>query len=339
MNRRVLVFLAIAVLTVTGATAYALRDLDRHLETRSAEATVPGTDRAAVDSGPRIVFRHTGIDRHYGQVAMVAVDDPAGPRAYVDVTCDRIATSGDHTSCLTVERGVVTTYEARDLDADWSTVNTTRLPGIPSRTRLSPDGTLVATTSFVAGHSYVATGFSTATEIRRFDGPSHGNLEDFSLVLDGRRRQPLDRNIWGVTFADDNRTFYATVATGGRSYLVRGDLTDRTLTSVAENAECPSLSPDGTRIAFKVDLSDGGTADWAAAVMDLETGGTTRIDGTRGLDDQLAWLDDDTLLYGLPRTDEPGTTDVWSVEVDPDARPSLLIEQAWSPTVVAGVAP
>lgn len=336
MNRRLVAFLAVAVLTGSGATAFALHDLDRYRESRTAEATVPGTDSAALGSGPRIVFRHTGIDRHHGQVAMVSLSDPSGPRAYLDLTCDRIAAAADHASCLSVQRGVLTRFEALDLDADWSTVRTTRLPGMPSRTRLSPDGTLVATTSFVTGHSYASTGFSTATEIREFGGRSHGNLEDFGLVLDGTARRPADRNIWGVTFADDDRTFYATVATGGDTWLVRGDLADRTLTSVAENAECPSLSPDGTRVAFKVDLADGGTPDWVAAVLDLETGELTRIDRTRGLDDQIAWLDDDTLVYGLPRPDEPGVTDVWAVDVAAGARPQVLIEQAWSPTVVDG---
>ena len=44
------------------------------------------------------------------------------------------------------------------------------MPGIPSRTRLSPDGSLVSTTTFVSGHSYMQVGFSTATEIRDVGG-------------------------------------------------------------------------------------------------------------------------------------------------------------------------
>jgi hypothetical protein len=195
----------------------------------------------------------------------------------------------------------------------------------------------VATTVFVAGHTYMQSGFSTTTQIRRTDGSGEGeaiDLEDFELVLDGRVASPVDRNYWGVTFRDD-RTFWATVATGGRTWLVQGDLETRRLRTLVENAECPSLSPDGTRIAYKVRVGDTATPVWELEVRDLRSGTTQRLGSTRGLDDQAEWLDDDTVLYGLARADDPGTTDVWAVDVGRNATPRLLIEQAWSPTVIS----
>ncbi len=181
----------------------------------------------------------------------------------------------------------------------------------------------------------MSTGFSTATEVHEFGGGRRwGNLEKFQLVIGGREVNPVDRNIWGVTFVDD-QTFYATVGTGGTTWLVQGDLDARTLTSVSEHAECPAISPDGSRVAFKVDVDPGRKIVWQIAVMDIATGERTLLaDGPRGLDDQVEWLDDDTLLYGMPRADEPGVTDVWSVDATAVAEPELLIEQAWSPTVV-----
>ena len=60
----------------------------------------------------------------------------------------------------------------------------------------------------------------------------------------------------------------------------------------------------------------------------------TVLDEKRSVDDQVEWLDDATLLYGLPRADAPGDSDVWAVSVDAPAAPRVFIEHAWSPSVV-----
>lgn len=335
LRSRVLALLAVTLVVVSAATAYALQQRDQVERQRSTPPATDVTTVADVEAAPRIVFRHTGIDRAYGRVAMVPLDDPRGARALTDVECDRVAAWDGGASCLVTEPGVVTRFRAHELGPDWTVQGSRPLPGIPSRTRTSPDGSLVATTSFVTGHSYMSSGFSTATEVHQAgDGTSWGNLERFELAIEGRRVQPADRNVWGVTFVDDT-TFFATVASGGRTWLVQGDLADRTLTTVTEDAECPAVSPDRTRVAFKVDVEAGDAKVWGLAVLDLATGERTVLErGPRGVDDQVEWLDDDTLLYGLPREDEPGVTDVWSVDASAAAEPELLIEQAWSPTVV-----
>ncbi len=199
--------------------------------------------------------------------------------------------------------------------------------------RVSPDGRLVADTSFVTGHEYRQVGFSTATVVRRLDGRDAGNLEAFAFLREGTRDDPDDLNIWGVSFARDNRTFYATVATQERTWLVRGDLDKRTLTALRENAECPSLSPDGRHVAYKKRLP-GSVKRWRLAVLDLRTGRETVLGERRSVDDQAEWLDDATLLYGLPRVGPVGVSDVWSVGIRSGDRPRLAIRDAWSPSVV-----
>ncbi|MBC7278594.1 hypothetical protein [Nocardioides sp.] len=337
MTWRTTAFGAVVVLVTAGMTAYALSAIaenDRRTSTATAATT---TTLAQVEKGPRIVFRHTGRDAEYGHVGAVTLADPGGPRALTDLSCDRVYAQARSVSCLRTERGVVSRYRAIDLAIStsgqaWREVDETDLPGLPSRTRLSPDGRLVSTTVFVNGDSYLASGFSTRTAIRRVGGASYGDLESFKLVVDGHRVAPVDRNIWGITFTDDGRTFYATVATGGRTYLVRGDLAERSLTTVADHVECPSLSPDGTRIAFK-EADESGTR-WTPAVLDLATGRRTVLAGeVHSIDDQIEWLDDDTVLYGLARQGEP-VSDVWALDTSTTATPRVLVPEASSPAVL-----
>jgi hypothetical protein len=94
-----------------------------------------------------------------------------------------------------------------------------------------------------------------------------GELEQFSTWRDGARFKAVDFNFWGVTFASDPNTFYATLRTAGSTYLVRGDLALRRLTVLHDNVECPSISPDNRLLAFE---SASVRDDWRLAV-DLQT--------------------------------------------------------------------
>ncbi|MGF6823711.1 hypothetical protein M2317_002631 [Microbacterium sp. ZKA21] len=302
----------------------------------SAPSAVESGSPQEWDSGDRIVFRSTAVGQSYGLVASVAIEDPSGPRALTDVACDRVDAVADEWICLRTERGIATTFEAVVRSSDGVVTEQWPLPGIPSRTRISADGKLLATTAFVTGHSYATIGFSTETVIRGRDGESFGNLEDFAFIRDGAMSTAADRNFWGVTFAGDDR-FYATagLTLDGTTYLVEGDLSDRTLTTIAEGVECPSLSPDGSRIAFKlVTAGAGPTVHWTPAVLELRSGEVTVLPETRNIDDQIEWLDDSTILYGMPRDDAAGDSDVISLAADGSSEPELFIEHAWSPSVV-----
>ena len=71
-------------------------------------------------------------------------------------------------------------------------------------------------------------------------------------------------------------------------------------------------------------------------MLDLATGERTVLAGeTHNVDDQIAWLDDDTLLYGLARDDAGrGHRRLVARRTDGASRPELFIQQAWSPAVV-----
>lgn len=337
MSHRLRWMLVIGVSAIAlGATAIVGWLAWQQFQARQSAPSAAETSTETWAPGERIVFRNTATGEGYGHVASVSVGDPDGPRAVTDVACDRVDAVGDEFVCLRTERGIVPSFRAVLYANDAAVMGQWPLPGIPSRTRFSGDGLLFATTSFVTGHSYATIGFSTETIIRTRSGESFGNLEDFAFVRDGVAAAPVDRNFWGVTFIDDEQ-FYATagMTLEGKTYLVEGDLTTRTLTTIAEDVECPSLSPDGTRIAFKkVTSGSGPTVHWTPAVMDLATREVTLLPEKRNIDDQIQWLDDETVLYGLPRADAPGDSDVWSLPVDGSEAPEILLEHAWSPSVV-----
>jgi hypothetical protein len=231
------------------------------------------------------------------QLEMVPAAAATGAATVSDLRCERVHFNGGAGLCVARGGGFAAGYGARIFGPDLRVRHEIQLAGIPSRARVSRDGTLGSVTMFVTGHSYAGDSFSTATtllDLRR--GTKIADLEDFTVSRGGRVVTAVDVNFWGVTFHPDGDTFYATLATGGRTYLVRGSIRDRTMRTLHENVECPSLSPDGTRIAYKKRVGSGSNP-WRLTVLDLATMQETPLAGTDGLDDQAEWLDDAHLLY------------------------------------------
>jgi hypothetical protein len=196
---------------------------------------------------------------------------------------------------------------------------------------VSPDGRWGGVTAFVVGHAYAAPGeFSTAATIidMKTAKPVADLEKDFTVTDDGAVVDASDRNFWGLTFADDGDTFYATLASGDRTWLIQGSIRERRAHTIHDNVECPSLSPDGTRIAYKKAVTHG-PSTWRFHVLDLATGRETPLSETRSVDDQLSWLDDGHLLYGF----EDAT---WIVNADGSGQPRKWLGATDSPTVERG---
>lgn len=313
----------------------------RHVGTVSAAAapSVTTVPLGSVLAAPHLVFRNATLGSDYGKLAAVALADPGGARALGPVSCERVYATSSAGVCVTASGGIAPTYGVATLSADLAPTSSSPLAGLPSRARMSVDARLVSTTTFISGHSYAASSFSTATVIR-VAGRALPNLETWTTYLpDGQRLAAANRNYWGVTFASDDDTFYATGASGTTTWLVRGSIKQRTMRALRTDAECPSLSPDGRHIAYKKRLGNPTPGVWRLASLDLTSGTETLLAETRNVDDQVEWRDNASLLYALPRTGTEATTsDIWQVPADGSGAPSVLVPYASSPAVVTAAA-
>ncbi len=192
--------------------------------------------------------------------------------------------------------------------------------GLPSRARVSASGRLVAWTVFRTGDSYLAPNGQFSTTAGAYDlktGAHYGSLEDFSVTLNGQPYEAVDRNFWGITFTSDDNTFYATMWSGGKTWLMRGDLTKRHLESLRENVECPSLSPDGTRLAYKKRFGDR----WRLHLLDLVRNTDIALAETDSVDDQLAWVDNAHVAYAKAHEGQPA---IFKLPADGTGQPELV---------------
>ena len=290
-------------------------------------------DLAAMAAHPHILFRDTTSSATFGRLTMVSADAPAGERRSVALTCQRVSFAGGRGVCLHLQRGVFNSYSAVLLDRSMKAVATIKLEGLPSRTRASADGRVGAITVFVLGDDYAAAFSTRTTLIDLSSGDEIGELEQFATWRDGARFKEVDFNFWGVTFAKDGNTFYAALRTGGRTFLVRGDLALRKMTVMRENVECPALSPDNRLLAYKKRVGPSPDS-WRLHVLDLQTNAERIVAAeTRYIDDQVEWLDDRRVLYAIPRRTTT-MSDVWVAPIEGGEAARIFLPQAESPIVV-----
>ncbi|TDW22024.1 PD40 domain-containing protein [Kribbella kalugense] len=324
MTRRVLIAVLGALLLAAVGVTYSV------FTTTHDRTPVAAADGLSL-TGPRIMFRSTAPGSK-GRLAMVAKNDPGGPRSVSALNCLRVYAAGGTGTCLRQD-GALTTFQIAILDKNLQVQKAIPLVGVPNRTRVSADGRMAAWTVFVAGDSYNNGRFSTRSgliDLKTLDMVD--SLEFLSVTLDGHPYKAADLNFWGITFTADDNHFYATMSTAGHRYLVEGDIAARTVRTITVNVECPSLSPDGRRIAFKSAIDGNPAKGWRLTVLDLATGARTPLAETRTVDDQPAWLDSDTIGYAIPHG--PADSDIWSVPANGSGHPALLIPQAESPAAL-----
>jgi hypothetical protein len=292
-----------------------------------------GPDQTTTDARPKasevlantdLMVRAVDPDNPRLNGRVYEVDDGKVRRRSADLACERVYYAAGHGICMGVAASGVD-YDATIFDSQFRPVKKISLTGLPSRARVSADGRYGAMTVFVSGDAYLESpsAFSTRTTIVGMsDGAQIGQLEQFDVSKDGKAFDAVDFNFWGVTFAKDPNRFYATLGTGGEHYLVEGDVRAKTMRVLRDGVECPSLSPDGRQIAYKSRLDDG--KHWRLRVLDVATLEDHAVSEDRSIDDQVEWLDDDTLAYS-------DGVNVYTVPADGSGEARLLVRDATSP--------
>jgi hypothetical protein len=327
MRSRGIVFaLIVAACVLLGGGWVVVASQGEHTTTSDARVGTAGGER--LDVHGKVVVRAVGggDERLNGKVTEVRLGGTGGRSARGRLACERVYQAGGRGICMSLAASGVD-FRLQTFDARGRVLHEEPLTGLPSRARVSPSGRWGSTTTFVSGHSYAEPGtFSTKTTILDMrTGRAYGDLERFSVEKDGEKIDAPDFNFWGTTFARDDDTFFATLGTGGKRYLVKGSLRDRRVRVLRENVECPSLSPDETRVAYKKRV--GGPEDWRLHVLDLATGRDVALSEKRSIDDQVEWLDDEVVLYG-------DGTSVWAARADGGGRPERVLEHASSPAAL-----
>lgn len=275
------------------------------------------------------VNRTPGDD--YGKAGLMTFD---GERIITELKCTRIDLNSTSGLCLNKPENPLGSGHGLLLDTRLLALGKFNVTD-PSRASVSPDGGLVAWTGFTEGHDYGEVGeFSTLTQIINIERGLAVDLEqDFQVVIDGEVDRSLDHNFWGVTFLN-NDVFYATLATGDSTYIVEGSTSRGVVEAKFDNATCPEISPNGATIVAKEQRGD----HFQLVAIDVATGTRRDLGETRSVDDQVEWLDNDSILYAVVNEDE-GTEaqpayDVYVLNTAPGASPRLLIPFADSPAAV-----
>jgi len=326
--------IALLVVALTATAAYALAS---GLGSDGDAGAAAGPGSLEVDADALVAQRLAApllvrtIDERapLGDGRLVELSSKGDARQVGQLACKRVhAVAGGPGLCLGLDETGVD-YDGVVFDDRYRERRRFPIDGIPDRARVSPDGRYGAYTSFdergAVGYFAGTSKFTTYTRVVDMrTGKPVLRLEDLRLSLRG---QPLDSssaNLWGVTFAGGGR-FYATAALTGVYYLIEGELGSARARVVRERVECPALSPDGTRIAYKRRIGDDNR--WRYHVLDLASGRDVALAERRSVDDQPEWLDDDTIVYSDDR-------DLFAVPADGGGRPVRLAAGATSPAAL-----
>lgn len=360
--RRPVVLFIVAALSIIGGTAayvvFAAKGAQQDIDQRTAQAQArvddfapdPGVVESPTPVPESLAFAEEDSILQAGDVAFinrvpgdtytnVGIRRADGRREIFDRQCDRMHVQGSIGLCL---KGP---HDLGRYDMDLLDFTDPTLPVLehdsgvlPSRARVSGDRQWASATMFASGTSYQDVGgfatFVTITDLRPTGDPTL-RLARYSLnqTQDSHSVFPDNRNYWGVTWGEDG-TFWVTAGSEDTVELLLGSAEKRELWTTGLAGSCPSLSPDGDLLVYKRTRPEGG---FDLVARRLFTAEEWLVGETRSVDDQVEWLDNDTILYALhAEGTDPATTtqpefDIWSIDIAPGSTPRLFLPNADSP--------
>jgi len=345
-HHRRMAFIGLCLVCVTVGGGYFFYARHRSLLPETPELNVPAAPaprpQSPVAARPerRILFCSTSVGAHQGRLATVDLSGPGKGEIHFhdSLSCRRVDFRGGSGICLRVNlNSPMMANEAVIFDKAFRIQHIIPLAGALSRTRVSPNGKWGAVTVFTGGGSYASTAMSTKTTLMDMPtGTVKLDLEDLVVRNKGAVIKQPDFNFWGVTFTKDSRSFYATLSTGGKIYLIKASLDTFQADVICENVECPSLSPDNTRIAFKKRSTLNGRVIWHLAVLNLATLKETLLPEPAPIDQQVQWYDNRHVMYAIPQliVGQPVIMYTWIIAADGSRPPERLLSDADSPVLL-----
>ena len=233
-------------------------------EMSSAPAAKPSAPRiapapiAAVTSvpstPPSIMFRITALGEAHGRLGVTPLAEGDRLPTVTALSCERLHFSVDRGVCLTAERGMFTSYGATVFDSDFQTLHRLRLGGLPGRgarhpRRSSRGHHRVRERALLRGAATSDTHVVHRPPHWRARAREHGDVHGAAR----RRHHPgsglqlLGGHLLRETAIGSTRRS----GRAGQTYLIEGNLEPREARVVRGGVECPALSPDNTRVAFK----------------------------------------------------------------------------------------
>lgn len=295
--------------------------------TRPARETAPGGRHPVAP--PFLIYRNLAARPSDDTVALLRLASPGAGPGSTALSCLRVHYAGGRGLCVAQE-GPPEAPEHAAYVFDKTLVRGLRieLPGVATRVRVSPDGQRGAVTTYAEVETPEGERLATdSVVIDLRSGQVIADLATFRIEDDhGPLAAPID--VGSVAFERDGDRFFASIATPDRRYLGAGSLREGRVTLLRADLASEALSPDGGRLAVK---KPGPHGFWQLAVLDLRTWIERDLPhGTRSVDDQVEWFDDEHLLYH--DADDTGTA-LWLLSVRGNDGPRVLVRGAYSGAV------